>query len=159
MTLPPCDDVTLGDWRVLFAPDVAPSVDPFRQRRRCDREGGGVLLGEVADGVLLVTRASHPTPLDRRSRRHFVRHQASAQQAIDFAHAESSGRWTYLGEWHTHPARTASPSGQDHRMIRRQHEVNDVPAGVLLLLILGLRSDYLGLWDGSSLCARRCRLN
>lgn len=151
-----CDDIRLGGWRVLLGSKIAGTVDPYRQRRCRDKEGGGVLLGEVGDGVLLVTQASLPTAYDKRSRRHFVRHKRSAQEAIDRAHAESHGRWTYLGEWHTHPAQVATPSGQDRRMIQDQLGTNDVPTGVLLLLIMGTRRDFLGLWDGRALHSIGC---
>lgn len=143
--------VDLDGWQVLLSPDVAGVLDPFRQREPHDLEGGGVLLGEVAEGVLLVTQASTPTPLDCQSRRGFVRHRRSAQEAIDRAHAESAGRCTYLGEWHTHPATIATPSCQDHQMIRRQYRLNDTPAGILLLLILGTETDFIGLWNGQKL--------
>ena len=147
----PYEGVRLGTWKVLISPPVIGALEPFRQRTRGDLESGGVLLGEVAGGTLLVTDISLPTDRDRRSRHGFVRHRTSAQASVDRAHIESGGRWTYLGEWHTHPASVAAPSCQDRRMIRRQHRLNDAPTGVLLLLILGTDKDFIGLWDGHRL--------
>lgn len=144
-------DVVLGDWRVIVSPAAMQQMSPFRQRKRRAPEAGGILLGEVDERVLLITQASLPTALDRCSRCGFVRHRASAQDAITQAYEESDGRRVYLGEWHTHPATVARPSRQDLRMIRKQWRRNDIPASVLVLLILGLGVDFLSLWDGRTL--------
>lgn len=137
-------DVQVGDRRILWSEGVLRVLERHRQRGRASREAGGILLGEVSETAVLVSRVTAPSSRDRRSRFGFVRDRKVAQVIVDHEHLNSEGRVTYIGEWHTHPERSAEPSAVDERMIREQLASNVVPAGFLLLVVLGLEVDYVG---------------
>lgn len=145
--------------QVAFSERVLSLLSGFRQRVLHADEAGGILLGQHAlrryqapvEQAVLVTKASIPTSRDRSDRHSFIRDAETAQIIVDHEHHNSAGRTTYLGEWHTHPERVATPSGRDRRMIARAFRENDLNTDFLLLVILGTEEDYFGLYDGSSL--------
>ena len=143
---------------ILWTDEVVGVLDTHRQRHHRDREAGGILLGEVSSDAVLVCRASVPSEHDRRTRFGFVRRRGPAQAVVDREHLDSGGRITYLGEWHTHPAAVAAPSRQDRRMVRSQWRDNVVPAGFLMMVILGTEVDYVGVFDGEELISSSASL-
>jgi integrative and conjugative element protein (TIGR02256 family) len=145
--------------QVAFSERVLSLISGFRQRERHAEEAGGILLGQHAQQrhraaggrTVLITKASVPSSRDRSGRHSFIRDAETAQIIVDHEHYKSAGRTTYLGEWHTHPERFATPSGRDRRMIARAFQENDLNTDFLLLAIFGAEKDYFGLYDGSSL--------
>lgn len=144
-------EVRIKERLILWTDEVVSTLDAYRQRRRRDREAGGILLGEVSAEAVLVNRLSVPSEHDRRSRFGFLRSRAPAQAVVNHEHLDSGGRITYLGEWHTHPATVAIPSRQDEQMIRSQWTDNEIPAGLILMVILGTEVDHVGVFDGVEL--------
>ncbi len=123
----------------------------FRQDTKDKNESGGILLGQINKDSILITRASIPSKKDKSDRYNFVRDKTMSQLIIDYEFANSDGRTLYLGEWHTHPANIASPSGIDSSMIHEQFTKNKIHTDFLLLVILGLKSDYIATYNGKKL--------
>lgn len=142
--------VQLYGYRVLVAEHVMSILTQHRQTRRRDPEAGGILLGEVnpAGDVVLVNRASVPGPLDHATRHTFVRNHRWAQGISTYEFLNSNGRIVYIGEWHTHPASTASPSLRDQQMIAQQYAGNVLRTDFLLLFIAANEELYISVYDG-----------
>lgn len=84
-----------------------------RQLRFFSTEAAGVLIGERRGSHLVVHEISEPGYGDVRRRCFVDRRGPHHQVMVDEAFARSSGRLQYLGEWHTHPEDSPSPSPTD----------------------------------------------
>jgi len=127
-------------------------IDIFRQLRQLEQQGnekGGIVLGQISEDEhqILVCRASVPGSQDRNSRRSFHRDRKKAQQIIEHEFHNSGGKNTYLGEWHTHLAREATPSPRDIRMITRQFATNEIEVKFILLFVVAQKELFVGLFD------------
>lgn len=82
-------------------------------------EAGGILLGTVHEHGLLITHATAPSRFDKQFLTIFFRsahgHRAVAQRLW----RASGGTTRYLGDWHTHPEDSPSPSSIDLREWRK----------------------------------------
>lgn len=76
-------------------------------------ECGGILLGMVRGNNLQVTEATTPFPRDKQKRFCFERTPYGHRKIAAARWLSSSGLVRYLGEWHTHPEDTPSPSEID----------------------------------------------
>lgn len=135
--------------RVLILTDrVIASLQKYRQVDRKSNESGGIVLGQIAGREVFLTRISTPNKFDKASRFSFDRNPDAAQVIIDFEHLNSQGKTNYLGEWHTHPERNASPSPRDRKMIKNQWDANKLNQDFVLLIIVGLKKSFIGIYDG-----------
>jgi integrative and conjugative element protein (TIGR02256 family) len=102
-------------------------------------ETGGTLIGHYAagDSVAVVERALGVRQGERRGVTHFFRPPDDVDgQLTEIFHA-SAGHTHYLGEWHTHPYASSSPSRLDRRTLRELARSPAVATDTPLLLILG----------------------
>lgn len=101
-------------------------------------ETGGVLMGyRVADEVV-VQAVIGPGPLATHSPDHFKPDYEFQQAEIERIYAETGGRQTYLGDWHTHPGQAqVRLSGADKTTLRRIASCSEARAARPLMLILG----------------------
>lgn len=134
--------------RLHVGPAALATLQSYRQTELDDLEAGGVLLGRylLHSPDIVVDRVTEPLPGDRRSRTSFHRHHAGHQALIDRAWSESGGRCAWLGEWHTHPDPSPTPSWVDCRDWRRRLR-RDVFDEALFFLIVG--TSVARLWEGS----------
>lgn len=125
----------------------------FRQLYGNDNERGGILLGQVNDlnNKVLICRAGIPSNADRGGRTSFRRNHVVAQNLVEYEFYNSDGKNTYLGEWHTHPAKVASPSSQDVNMIKQQFVENDIKVNFVLMIIVAYEEIYVGMYNGNDL--------
>lgn len=96
-------------------------------------ETGGLLFGERDDAARAITigSASGPPPDSVHSHTRFIRGMSGVDDLVDMlGHASDSERWTYLGDWHSHPGGIAELSSKDRRTAKEL--AND---GASLLLI------------------------
>ena len=133
---------------VLLEDRVAERTSVYRQDSVEACEGGGILLGFRKDPHLHVTHVTEPFSTDRRTRISFRRESHGHAHAA-LRHWQSSGHTgDYLGEWHTHPELSPSPSRKDLRewqvLLRDQGRP-------LLFLIVGIRTSWLGLGNGRTI--------
>ena len=134
-----------GAW-ILVEPSVLKVIDPFRQRSLDAPEAGGILLGYRRETHLHVVEATVPGPADRRTRTFFGRDDSIHRKRAITQWRNSNRYMDYLGEWHTHPERSPSPSATDRRAwseitARRSHDS-------YVFIILGTRE---GIWAGCGL--------
>ena len=103
-------------------------------------ETGGMLLGEIdaAAGVVFVDVATPPPPDSLLSELHFQHGVQGAQEMVTHHHTRSGGITGFVGMWHTHPHRLASPSPTDEAgMANLVTPVADGPRRALMLIIGG----------------------
>ena len=100
---------------LLLEPDVYDIMNTYRQKRRCDKESGGCVLGFYRGSHIHITACTTPMPLDKSTRTRFDRKDSGHVATIQTFHNTTNGYGTYLGEWHTHPEATPTPSGIDRR--------------------------------------------
>ena len=101
------------DGFVLIEEKVLQVFARHRQLHQDAPESGGILLGYRRGSHLHVTEATAPLVSDQASRTRFFRSAAPHQQAALARWRESGGTMDYLGEWHTHPEHSPSPSTID----------------------------------------------
>lgn len=104
------------DRRVLVSlSDAVLNVFKDYVQGDADCEAGGILIGSVHGSNIAVRDATTPTWMDRRFRFFFERLPFRHGRIAQARWKSSGGRVRYLGEWHTHPQDTPSPSGIDRR--------------------------------------------
>jgi integrative and conjugative element protein (TIGR02256 family) len=135
--------------RVKLSAEARFVVEQFRQHHEAAKEAGGVLLGRHIRGTqnVVIDEVTTPMRWDGRSRYSFRRRACLHQRVIDERWRESGGTCQYLGEWHTHPETTPTPSGTDLADWKRRLRDDDVESNMLLFMIVGLRVDRL--WEGN----------
>lgn len=110
-------DLRLRDANVVGEVWIVPAVQElllgFVQSGFRSKEAGGILLGYRRGPHIEVVEASTPLPGDIRKRHRFERCDAGHQAFSDFHWKSSHGLITYVGDWHTHPERTPTPSPVD----------------------------------------------
>ena len=141
----------LGKHQISFHAGTLAILEKFTQHKKFQLEAGGIILGKLIGDGIEVMRLSVPTTLDKSSRYRFVRHKTSAQIIVDYEFYNSDGEMVYLGEWHTHPEIHPNPSCIDRSMIKRQYRSKDRRTDVLLLVIQGIESRYVGLIENGKL--------
>lgn len=100
--------------RVWLFPDADRLIRREARARRFV-ETGGPLFGyfDPESGDAVIVEARGPGPEAKHRPRALIPDLRATQQAMDDVHARSQGAWGYVGEWHTHPGGTASPSQRD----------------------------------------------
>lgn len=137
------------DAFVLLEASLLNAIFAWRQRNSAAPEAGGILLGLRRGEHVHVTGITQPGPDDRRARTAFHRARAFHQQQAWRQWRASGGVTDYLGEWHTHPEASPSPSARDiveWRALQRRYSVP------LLFLIVGTGDEmWFGLGFGTGL--------
>jgi integrative and conjugative element protein (TIGR02256 family) len=101
-------------------------------------ETGGVLAGFLRrDDVWVVSHPMQPSPRNRAGRFWLKRHRGDAQKFVEDAYYETGGIVNYLGEWHTHPEPTPSPSSDDRQMFRGLLQTSRLEIQFLVGVIVG----------------------
>jgi integrative and conjugative element protein (TIGR02256 family) len=120
----------------------------FRQDGCWKREAGGVLVGRYIRDCLDVVIDDVTIPMrgDRRGRCSFFRARDRHQQAIDQAWQESEGTIHYLGEWHTHPEKTPTPSPTDQADWNQHLQRDRFSGDTLFFIIVG--TEFIRVWEG-----------
>jgi len=141
----------IGNYKIYFTHDVLLLIAKFKQISSKQNEAGGVLLGQVKNNNIYITRISFPSSHDKSSRYSFSRNKKFAQAIIDFEFYNSNKRTIYLGEWHTHPEELPTPSNTDRKMIKDQFSKNILSEPFLLQYIQGTKGFYLALIESGSI--------
>lgn len=143
----------------LWLPSEACEQMEFEAEAAAPQETGGMLVGYVTDGVAVVTALIGAGPLAVRSPGRFEPDGAWQQTELASLY-EASGRVeTYLGDWHSHPAGVARPSGRDkttarsiakHKEARIKHPITVIVASTWRKQWLIAGFAFQGLWGFSS---------
>lgn len=119
---------------VVIMPNVIEQMLNHRQLTNDSNEAAGVLIGERRGKHLVIWDLSEPGLGDIRSRHAVDRRGPHHQRTVDEAFSRSGGTLQYLGEWHTHPEVTPSPSMKDlTTWIKNIHGSDE-----MLLIIVGI---------------------
>lgn len=102
-------------------------------------ETGGPIFGYESEGDVVVTKLYGPGSGARHRRASFSCRREWIADCIEEAFSESSGHWSYVGEWHTHPLGRATPSGQDIRAVARIAAAVEVELQRPTILIQGTK--------------------
>ena len=99
-----------GGPRVLITDAALKVMFGLRQATARDKEAGGQLFALFHNVEVVIVEATPPTLLDRRSRYNFKPNRLLQRREIRKKHAAGLH---FVGDWHTHPETTATPSGDD----------------------------------------------
>lgn len=139
------------DLKIILCNGVFNTIEHFKQKNSMNSENGGILLGYMEKKSIFIEKASIPTFYDKSTRFSFIRDKKSAQMFIDYEFLNSEGKLTYIGEWHTHPENKPTPSRKDLNMIKKQFYKNKFNYGFLFMLIVGIESNFLAIYNGKNL--------
>lgn len=91
-----------------------------RARDRAPRETGGLLVGYWASSgsEVVITEATLPGPDAVEGTNSFTPDHAFDRELIAERFTSSSGRYTYLGDWHSHPDGEVYLSPEDIQTLR-----------------------------------------
>ena len=151
--------IPIDKYKINFSGETISILQEFTQHKKKQPEAGGIILGKSDGDEIDILKLSTPTELDKASRFNFERHRLSAQIVINYEFYNSSGKITYLGEWHTHPEDFPSPSGRDIKMIGQQLKGNKIHTNFLLLVIKGRRGIYIGIYHKDQCFSKNITLN
>jgi integrative and conjugative element protein (TIGR02256 family) len=84
-----------------------------------------------------------PSRKSQAGRNWFKRDPASASQYLDELFEASNGTVFYLGEWHTHPAKSTEPSEQDIAVIADLIPQSSLVADFLICIIVDSKSKVI----------------
>lgn len=141
-------EATTGLGHVLIELFVMMKLAAYRQDNALKPESGGILLGFRRDPHIHVVDATVPGSGDKALRTHFWRSGKSHQRIARERWLSSGHTLDYVGEWHTHPQSSPSPStidiGEWGKITTLRGEEQ------MLFLILGMeRVDWLGISQGA----------
>lgn len=106
--------------------------------KHAPRETGGMLLGYNADnGDTVATTIIGPGPRAKHRRFGFVPDPDYQQSLLEAHFYATNGRETYLGDWHTHPGGSPSPSYIDKRTLARIASTESSGTRHPIMVILG----------------------
>lgn len=127
---------------ILIADAVMRQVSSFASGPESEREAGGILIGSYRGPHVEVVDCTLPLPTDRRLPFLFERRDPGHQRVALSAWRESERRRTFVGEWHTHPEATPTPSTVDLATWKRVMRSTPEP---LVFLILGREGFWCGI--------------
>jgi integrative and conjugative element protein (TIGR02256 family) len=96
--------------RLIFSSAVLEHFARHQQRRWWHREAGGQLFARLTLPDIIIEEATGPRRSDYRSRYGYRPNRRAEQTEITARHAQGLH---FIGDWHTHPEATPSPSIQD----------------------------------------------
>jgi len=137
-----------GDGLVLMPKSVLTRLHQYRQIKFWHREKGGIFLGKYRGKHIEIIDVTLPQHDDICGRFFFNRCSPLHQQVAYQQWKDSNSEITYVGEWHTHPEETASPSSQD--MNEWQSKLSD-SSGSMFLCVVGQTTDWFGCYRKSIL--------
>lgn len=117
-------------------------VDIEMRAKSQRNEAGGLLLGQRKDGAIHVTQLSYPTRWDRATPTLFQRSALGHRMTALRAWKTSNGIVDWVGEWHTHPFGSPTPSFTDQASWRKLVKHSKRP---MAFLISGSKAIYVGI--------------
>lgn len=122
-------------------------------RRHPHRETGGLLLGYLSGDDVVICSVIGPGPLARRTKTTFLPDSDWQTAELASAYEASFRRYTYLGDWHTHPSGSGKLSMRDVRTLRRIARSAEARApraiSVVLVPALDEAEERLAVWHAA----------
>lgn len=100
---------------VMFTDECVDILMKNRRDGRNSERGGLLFASPVVDDVVVVSKVSIPNSKDRSGRHFFKPDPVSAQKEID---RQFKQKLAYIGDWHTHPTPSPTPSAKDAATIK-----------------------------------------
>ncbi len=122
--------------------EICSAVEQVKHRR----EVGGVLLGERRGTHILITAATTPGPEDESYPFRFLRKCKSHQRKAHDRWRATAHTTDWVGDWHSHPEQTPTPSLTDRRSWRRLTKSNGTE---MVFAIQGVSGLYLSVGQPS----------
>ncbi|PSH11160.1 hypothetical protein B7R74_21960 [Yersinia pseudotuberculosis] len=110
----------------------------FRQNTLLQPESGGVLIGEYRGKHILISHCTLPGQEDEYSRLFYHRKSSHHQHELERIWS-LYGTHTYIGEWHTHPENTPTPSYLDISEWKKNLPTDRI----MIVLIVGIMEFYI----------------
>jgi len=99
-------------------------------------ETGGMLIGYWSErGDAVITETIEGGPAAERGRSRFVPDGRWQQERLDEIYIHSGRRFTYLGDWHSHPTGLLRPSHRDRETAKAVAKTREARAPEPLTLI------------------------
>ena len=135
--------------QILIEAEPLACIDAYQQDETSKPEAGGILLGYRRGLHLHIAVATVPQLADQR-RRYFFKRSDKVHQQVALARWRSSGQtMDYIGDWHTHPEQSPTPSGHDMAEWRKICDSRPHP---MVFLILGWSGElWLGVSQGDNI--------
>ena len=115
------------------------------------REGNelcGVLMGtQFGENSYRISRISPPC-IKRHSRCGCELDATLANHFIEEDYEKSGHTRFYIGEWHTHPENIPIPSSIDYNSIEDNYQTASLVVPFLLMIIVGMESFYVSVYNG-----------
>ncbi|HEV7877184.1 Mov34/MPN/PAD-1 family protein [Bradyrhizobium sp.] len=127
---------------ILLSVKLAETVDADLKLHGHDRERGGILLGLRRGPHLHIDEATLPMRWDIGTMFAFQRSSRGHKELALRRWRQSHKTIDWVGEWHSHPERFASPSSID---IRSWRAITRDRAAPMAFLIIGLERNWIGL--------------
>jgi integrative and conjugative element protein (TIGR02256 family) len=100
-------------------------------------ETGGVLMGYQGENdTVVITTIIGPGLNARHAHQAFVPDHEYHANEVAKIYSASGGRWTYLGDWHSHPGGSAHLSWRDRSTLRRIARSSDARVPHPLMLVV-----------------------
>ena len=127
---------------LYFSKDTWNQIHQYKQKGLFSKENGGIFLGKEYKDSIEIIDATIPQEDDVRSRFSFNRRSNNHQKIAMDRWLKSESTATYLGEWHTHPQKHATPSKKDLNEWEKKLSHFLTP---LVLVIIGTETDWIGI--------------
>jgi len=131
-----------SDHKIIIGEDVLETLSGYRQKKN-DPEAGGLLFAKFKFPEVHIVEASPPNDKDKRWKTLFMPNRIIQRHLIKKQFKEGCH---FIGEWHTHPISTPSPSALDLNstkdcFLKSAHELN-----YFIMVIVGNSFKELELW-------------
>lgn len=145
--------IKLDHYTITIASQLFNLFKKYIQVDLKSNESGGILIGNSVTNKkeVYIHKITEPNIYDKSNRFGFKRDKQVAQAILDFEFNNSNGKNIYLGEWHTHPEKNASPSSQDRKMIIKQLKKNKLNSKYICMVIIGVKTSYIALYSKDGL--------
>ena len=134
----PVRTFTVDDWTIRMDRWVLRKLSEYR-RPKLPKETGGVLLGMLdTDAKCCSIITALPSPPDSEEwPTSYIRGHFGLLEGVKKTEAETAGHVTYVGEWHSHPARASTrPSTTDwlaYAALKAQRDTECLPTVMLII--------------------------
>lgn len=137
-------EVALGEITLKISTEVLLKISEYIQDDNVKPESGGMLIGYyLENGNFSISDITVPGKGDRQSRYRFIRSAKRAMNLLTFHFNNSKGKKIYLGEWHTHPEDTPTPSWIDNSSILDRIRRDKINSDTIFMIICGIEKIYI----------------
>lgn len=128
-------------------------IEEFESRRQLNGpEDAGVLLGSIIDNNHIRINRMSSSCAAKRTISGCVIDATLANRYIQEEFESSCHTRVFIGEWHTHPEDHPSPSTIDINTIAKDYRECHPSIDGLVMIIIGRRSIYYGVYTENRLC-------